>query len=221
MFRLEFREKCCVGLSTADSHAAYHFKVRNISALQLTRFPVGSSNDAIGPSRAASVATQRGGPRRPTGTRKFTAASRARSRQTEQSMSPQSNRAALPLSGQENAGWPDGSTGDSERPEGGSASGAMVVPLARSLAILTAFSPHEPWLGNQEIVIETGIPAPTVSRMARSLVTLGYLHYSPQRRSIGWRRPCCRSAMPRSRIRTYSCWLDSRCRRSRTRTKLT
>ena len=97
-------------------------------------------------------------------------------------MSPQSNRAALPLSGQENAGWPDGSTGDSERPEGGSASGAMVVPLARSLAILTAFSPHEPWLGNQEIVIETGIPAPTVSRMARSLVTLGYLHYSPQRR---------------------------------------
>ena len=54
-------------------------------------------------------------------------------------MSPQSNRAALPLSGQENAGWPDGSTGDSERPEGGSASGAMVVPLARSLAILTAF----------------------------------------------------------------------------------
>ncbi|WP_176157882.1 IclR family transcriptional regulator [Burkholderia multivorans] len=97
-------------------------------------------------------------------------------------MSPQSNRAALPLSAQENAGWHDGPTGAGERPEGSPASGAMVVPLARSLAILAAFSPHEPWLGNQELVLETGIPAPTVSRMARSLVALGYLHYSPQRR---------------------------------------
>jgi DNA-binding IclR family transcriptional regulator len=59
---------------------------------------------------------------------------------------------------------------------------AMVVPLARSLAILGAFTPQEPWLGNQEIVFETGIPAPTVSRMARSLVALGYLHYSPAQR---------------------------------------
>jgi DNA-binding IclR family transcriptional regulator len=59
---------------------------------------------------------------------------------------------------------------------------AMVVPLARSLAILGAFTPQEPWLGNQEIVFETGIPAPTVSRMVRSLVALGYLHYSPAQR---------------------------------------
>ncbi|CAL8480192.1 IclR family transcriptional regulator [Caballeronia sp. S22] len=59
---------------------------------------------------------------------------------------------------------------------------AMVVPLARSLAILAAFTPQEPWLGNQEIVFETGIPAPTVSRMVRSLVALGYLHYSPAQR---------------------------------------
>ncbi len=58
----------------------------------------------------------------------------------------------------------------------------MVVPLARSLAILAAFSPHEPWLGNQALARETGIPASTISRMARSLVTLGYLHYSAQRR---------------------------------------
>jgi DNA-binding IclR family transcriptional regulator len=56
------------------------------------------------------------------------------------------------------------------------------VPLARSLAILGAFTPQEPWLGNQEIVFETGIPAPTVSRMVRSLVALGYLHYSPAQR---------------------------------------
>ncbi|WP_235850851.1 IclR family transcriptional regulator [Paraburkholderia piptadeniae] len=59
---------------------------------------------------------------------------------------------------------------------------AMVVPLARSLAILAAFSPNEPWLGNQDLMLETGIPAPTVSRMVRSLVALGYLHYSPARR---------------------------------------
>ncbi|WP_250516901.1 helix-turn-helix domain-containing protein [Caballeronia sp. INDeC2] len=59
---------------------------------------------------------------------------------------------------------------------------AMVVPLARSLAILGAFTPQEPWLGNQEIVFETGIPAPTVSRMLRSLVALGYLRYSPAQR---------------------------------------
>jgi DNA-binding IclR family transcriptional regulator len=58
----------------------------------------------------------------------------------------------------------------------------MVMPLARSLAILSAFTPEAPWLGNQELVLETGIPAPSVSRMLRSLVTLGYLHYSPQRR---------------------------------------
>ena len=56
------------------------------------------------------------------------------------------------------------------------------MPLARSLAILSAFTPEAPWLGNQELVLETGIPAPSVSRMLRSLVTLGYLHYSPQRR---------------------------------------
>jgi DNA-binding IclR family transcriptional regulator len=58
----------------------------------------------------------------------------------------------------------------------------MVMPLARSLAILSAFTPQAPWLGNQEIVYETGIPAPTVSRMLRSLVALGYLSYSPERR---------------------------------------
>ncbi|TDN62370.1 helix-turn-helix domain-containing protein [Paraburkholderia sp. BL10I2N1] len=64
----------------------------------------------------------------------------------------------------------------------GACGGAMVVPLARSIAVLAAFRPQEPWLGNQDIVLETGIPAPTVSRMLRSLLTLGYLRYSPERR---------------------------------------
>ncbi|MGO4333058.1 IclR family transcriptional regulator [Cupriavidus sp. 2TAF22] len=58
----------------------------------------------------------------------------------------------------------------------------MVAPLARSLAVLSAFTPEEQWLGNQEISAHTGIPAPTVSRMLHSLVTLGYLRYSRERR---------------------------------------
>ncbi|MDR5752388.1 MULTISPECIES: helix-turn-helix domain-containing protein [unclassified Caballeronia] len=63
-----------------------------------------------------------------------------------------------------------------------SGSTAMIMPLARSLAILSAFSPQQPWLGNQEIVSETGVPAPTVSRMLRSLLALGYLNYSAELR---------------------------------------
>ncbi|MGQ7937637.1 IclR family transcriptional regulator [Paraburkholderia sp. D1E] len=97
-------------------------------------------------------------------------------------MSSQQNQDMQSLAGQEDAGWDAASMDGGGHPERGQAAGAMVVPLARSLAILTAFSSHEPWLGNQELVLETGIPAPTISRMVRSLVALGYLHYSPQRR---------------------------------------
>lgn len=97
-------------------------------------------------------------------------------------MPPQVNLTASPLFGQEDASWYHASIGDRGAADGGPASRGMVVPLARSLAILAAFSPHEPWLGNQELVIETGIPAPTVSRLTRSLVALGYLHHSTQRR---------------------------------------
>ncbi|WP_434666199.1 helix-turn-helix domain-containing protein [Paraburkholderia sp. A3BS-1L] len=97
-------------------------------------------------------------------------------------MSLQTNEASPSQRVQSEANW------DMAEKEGGGgierARGdrTMVVPLARSLAILAAFSPNESWLGNQDLVLETGIPAPTISRMARSLVTLGYLHYSPTRR---------------------------------------
>ncbi|TCK35072.1 IclR family transcriptional regulator [Paraburkholderia sp. BL8N3] len=64
----------------------------------------------------------------------------------------------------------------------GASAGPTVMPLARALSILSAFTPQEPWLGNQEIALETGIPAPTVSRMLRSLVALGYLRHAPERR---------------------------------------
>lgn len=103
----------------------------------------------------------------------------------ELSMSLQATQTALRSSAHEDASRYDASIveiGDSEPAEGAHASPGMVAPLARSLAILAAFPPHEAWLGNQELMIGTGIPAPTVSRIARSLVALGYLHYSPERR---------------------------------------
>lgn len=60
--------------------------------------------------------------------------------------------------------------------------GAMIMPLVRGLAILSAFTPRKMWMSNQEIAGETGIPSPTVSRMARTMVSLGYLRYSAENR---------------------------------------
>ncbi|AGW93895.1 IclR family transcriptional regulator [Cupriavidus sp. DF5525] len=57
-----------------------------------------------------------------------------------------------------------------------------VVPLARGLAVLSAFSAAQPWMGNHEIAVETGLPAPTVSRMVHSLAALGYLRYDETQR---------------------------------------
>ncbi|WP_260400336.1 helix-turn-helix domain-containing protein, partial [Burkholderia ubonensis] len=59
---------------------------------------------------------------------------------------------------------------------------AAATPLARGLAILCAFGPDKGWLGNREIALETGIPAPTVSRLLQSLVALGYLHHDDSSR---------------------------------------
>ncbi|MCY1278339.1 HTH-type transcriptional regulator TsaQ1/TsaQ2 [compost metagenome] len=56
------------------------------------------------------------------------------------------------------------------------------MPLARGLAVLAAFGPEQAWLGNQEISLETGIPASTVTRLLQSLVALGYLHHDEARR---------------------------------------
>lgn len=56
-------------------------------------------------------------------------------------------------------------------------SSTMVTPLARGLSILSVFGPGHAWLGNLEIAHATGIPAPTVLRLLRSLVALGYLHH--------------------------------------------
>ncbi|MBB5406405.1 DNA-binding IclR family transcriptional regulator [Paraburkholderia sp. WC7.3g] len=97
-------------------------------------------------------------------------------------MSSQAKQDISSLSGREVARWEAVSIEGGKVGERGRSERTMIVPLARSLAILEAFTPQEPWLGNQELVHETGIPAPTVSRMLRSLVALGYLRYSPEHR---------------------------------------
>jgi DNA-binding IclR family transcriptional regulator len=61
-------------------------------------------------------------------------------------------------------------------------SDAMVTPLARGLSILAVFGPGKAWLGNLAIALETGIPAPSVLRLLRSLVALGYLHHDEESR---------------------------------------
>jgi DNA-binding IclR family transcriptional regulator len=54
-----------------------------------------------------------------------------------------------------------------------------VVPFARALNLLGAFHSQDFWLGNRELADRTGLPPSTVSRIAASLVTLGYLHHEP------------------------------------------
>ena len=54
---------------------------------------------------------------------------------------------------------------------------SMVTPFARALELLWAFAPQDLWLGNRELAQRTGLPPSTVSRIAHTLVVLGYLHY--------------------------------------------
>jgi DNA-binding IclR family transcriptional regulator len=60
--------------------------------------------------------------------------------------------------------------------------GAMVAPFARALSLLGAFTPQDRWLGNRDLAARTGLPASTITRIAQSLVILGYLHYHPDER---------------------------------------
>jgi len=50
--------------------------------------------------------------------------------------------------------------------------------LVKGLAVLRAFRAGERYLGNSEIAERTGLTRPTVSRLAGTLVQLGYLRYS-------------------------------------------
>jgi DNA-binding IclR family transcriptional regulator len=57
-----------------------------------------------------------------------------------------------------------------------SADGAQT--LMKGLAVLRAFRTGEHYLGNSELADRTGLTRPTVSRLAGTLVQLGYLRYS-------------------------------------------
>ena len=54
----------------------------------------------------------------------------------------------------------------------------FVNSVARAFSILRCFESGAQYLGNQEIARHTGLPKPTVSRLAFTLASLGYLTYS-------------------------------------------
>lgn len=56
----------------------------------------------------------------------------------------------------------------------------FVMAVARGFDVLNAFVPDGGPLGNQEISVRSGLPRPTVSRIAFTLTELGYLVYSPE-----------------------------------------
>jgi DNA-binding IclR family transcriptional regulator len=56
---------------------------------------------------------------------------------------------------------------------------AIVRPFARALALLAAFTPRDRWLGGRELAARCGLPPSSASRIAHSLVQLGYLHVEP------------------------------------------
>lgn len=73
---------------------------------------------------------------------------------------------------------------DRPRPKVRVAKKAAVMPFARALGLLGAFTAQDQWLGNGDLASRTGLPASTVSRIAHSLVSLGYLHHQPRVRKF-------------------------------------
>lgn len=58
----------------------------------------------------------------------------------------------------------------------------VVTPFARALLLMSTFAPENRWLGNSQLAQFTGLPPSTVSRIAQSLVNLGYLLYDREER---------------------------------------
>ncbi|WP_249276317.1 IclR family transcriptional regulator [Bordetella genomosp. 7] len=73
-------------------------------------------------------------------------------------------------------------TAASRRKRAAAGSPAVVEPFARALAVLAAFLPGERWLGTRELAQRCSLPASTVTRMAQTLVALGYLFHDPSAR---------------------------------------
>ncbi len=55
----------------------------------------------------------------------------------------------------------------------------FVAALARGIELLRAFRPQDRWLSHRELVLRSGLPRATVSRLTFTLVTLGYLRHRP------------------------------------------
>ena len=58
----------------------------------------------------------------------------------------------------------------------------LITPIERGLAVLSCFQVGDEWLGNQDIAQRTGTPKATVTRLAQTLTTEGFLHHSAQLR---------------------------------------
>ncbi len=56
----------------------------------------------------------------------------------------------------------------------------FVIALARGLELLRSFKQGEEYLGVTELAKRTGLPKPTVSRLAGTLAKLGYLEFSSE-----------------------------------------
>jgi len=69
-----------------------------------------------------------------------------------------------------------------EKAAGPGASRTLVTPFARALSLLAAYTPGDRWLGNRDLSARTGLPPSTVTRIAQTLVLLGYLFHEPEGR---------------------------------------
>lgn len=58
----------------------------------------------------------------------------------------------------------------------------LVAALSRGIAVLDAYRDGDLWLGNAELAARSGLPRPTVARIAQTLAQLGYLAYSSRLR---------------------------------------
>lgn len=62
------------------------------------------------------------------------------------------------------------------------ASTGQVMPFARALSLLRAFTPHERWLGLGHLAQRAGLAPSTAARLARALAACGYLHHDADTR---------------------------------------
>lgn len=63
------------------------------------------------------------------------------------------------------------------RADSGAARRPMVTPFARALALLSAFTPQDDLLGARDLAARARLPVSTATRIAQSLVHLGYLRH--------------------------------------------